>query len=551
MVMASKRVCSPNQRSVQPQGVNLEELESRLLLSATGLTAAALTDASLMTPTLQAPAAGPFDTITAQPYYTPSQIRAAYGFGSIVFTNSKGQKVAGDGTGETIAIVDAYEDPHITADLQAFDAAFGISDNDGKGNFALTTVMMAPASQMTTDDGWAMETALDVEWAHAVAPGAHILLVEAVSAGIGDLLGAVDYARNQTGVVAVSMSWGGGEMHSEKYFDTYFTTPAGHRGGYGLLGGVTFVAAAGDDGAGAEWPSVSPNVVAVGGTTLSTTSSGAWGAETAWSGSGGGVSMYEPKPTYQDLNVIGGSYRTNPDVSIDADPNTGYPIYDNGWLTIGGTSAGAPQWSALIAIADQGRALKGKGSLNGATQALPDLYSLPANDFHDITSGSNGYSATAGYDLATGRGSPKANLIAMDLLTINAIAFPKTPAVKLSALGAKLGYNLAGSGDSQTTTPATSAETRAWGVSDLIAATVTSNQRPSDWAGESADTVKLSPWIAAAPQLQFLAPRDGGESSTVGTTSGQDQNAPETDSALSIAGSVIGPLDTESQLITV
>jgi subtilase family serine protease len=544
MAMARQRTCSNNPISTQPQWASLEQLEARLLLSATDSTLAAAAANAIMTPALEVQAIGPLDTITAQPYYTPSQIRAAYGFNNIAFTNSKGQKVVGDGTGQTIAIVDAYEDANIASDLQAFDAAFGISNNDGQGRLALTTAMMAPASQMTTDTGWSLETSLDVEWAHAVAPGAHILLVEAVSASISDLLAAVTYATKQTGVVAVSMSWGGGEMSSEKYFDPYFTTPAGHRGGSSLLGGITFIAAAGDDGAGAEWPSVSPNVVAVGGTMLSTTSSGGWGAESAWSGSGGGASVYEPKPSYQNFNTLGGSYRTDPDVAYDADPNTGYLVYDTagfgGWLTIGGTSAGAPQWAGLIAIADQGRAIKGKGSLYSAVQTLPDIYSLSPNDFHDIASGSNGYSATAGYDLATGRGSPKANMIALDLVTVNAMAFPKVAATSLTIQAAKMGYNADMDG-SQSTDPTSPAQESAPNASDIISTDTT----PAQSQGEPAVAMATPPsWAAAeAPQSQFSAAQDSGASRLVAMAWNQEQAAPTVDSALCIAGRMIDPLD--------
>src|SRR5439155_7369476 len=147
--------------------------------------------------------------------------------------------------------------------------------------------------------GWSVETALDVEWAHAIAPKANILLVEAHSSSIGDLMSAVDYARNQPGVTAVSMSWGIDEATlgraAESFYHSYFTTPAEHAG-------ITFVAASGDSGAanGPEWPAISPNVLSVGGTRLTTTgSSGAYASEGAWSGSGGGVSAYESEPSYQ------------------------------------------------------------------------------------------------------------------------------------------------------------------------------------------------------------------------------------------------------------
>ena len=240
----------------------------------------------------------------------------------------------------------------------------------------------------------------------------NILLVEANSSSDADLYAAVDYARKYSGVVAVSMSWGGSEYSTEKSDDFHFTTPAGHQG-------VTFVVAAGDDGAGAEYPSSSPNVMSVGGTSLQVTS-GVWSSEAVWSDGGGGVSRYEPLPSYQ--SGLGISRRGTPDVSYNANPNTGVSVYDtyggSGWAVFGGTSAGAPQWSALIAIADQGRAQAGQASLANA-QAL--LYTLARTDFHDITAGSNGLGATSGFDLASGLGSPIANLLIPELVTVGVI----------------------------------------------------------------------------------------------------------------------------------
>jgi hypothetical protein len=240
-----------------------------------------------------------------------------------------------------------------------------------------------------------------------MAPGASIVLVEANSSSISDLMAADNTARNYAGVSVVSMSWGSGEFSSERQFDQYFTTPAGHSG-------VTFIASAGDSGAQAMWPAVSPNVMSVGGTTLSSS-----GSETAWSGSGGGYSRLETEPGFQRTVQTSG-FRSSPDVSYNANPNTGFAVYDTvaaggrtGWFQIGGTSAGAPQWAALVAIANQGRALSGQGALSGA-QA--NLYSLASTDFRDVVSGSNGLAAKAGYDLVTGRGSPIASSIIRDLV---------------------------------------------------------------------------------------------------------------------------------------
>ena len=312
--------------------------------------------------------------------------------------------------------MDAFDDPNIANDLQQFDAQFGLPNpNFTKVNQSGGSLLPAPNS------GWVSEIALDVEWSHAIAPGANILLVEANDNTIGNLLAAVKYAAQQPGVVAVSMSWGGGEGINETTFDSTFLTPSGHSG-------VTFVASSGDSGAPPSYPAVSPNVLAVGGTTLNLDNQGNYLSESGWSGSGGGISAVEAQPAYQHGVVPqSSSRRTNPDVAYDADPNTGFPVYDsynNGtaapWSQFGGTSDAAPQWAALIAIADQGRILAGGTALDERSQTLPMLYQLPATDFHDITSGlSFGrplYAAMPGYDLVTGRGTPIANKIVANLV---------------------------------------------------------------------------------------------------------------------------------------
>jgi hypothetical protein len=357
--------------------------------------------------------ATPFGT-PAPTGYTPAQIRHAYGFDQITFNNGT---IPGDGSGTTIAIVDAYDDPNIANDLHQFDLRFGLPDPPTFTKVNQNGGTTPPAANA----GWAAEIALDVEWAHAIAPKANILLVEATNNSFANLLTAVRYAARYPGVVAVSMSWGAGEFSSETFYDSNFLTPSGH-------GGVTFLASSGDDGAPVSYPAASPNVVAVGGTTLNLDAAGNILSETGWSGSGGGISSFEAQPSYQQGVVTQSTTRrANPDVAYDADPNTGFPVYDsynNGsaapWSQFGGTSASAPQWAALIAIADQGRALAGLGSLDGRTETLPKLYSLPASDFHDITSGTSfgspTYSAGPGYDLVTGRGSPYANRVVADLI---------------------------------------------------------------------------------------------------------------------------------------
>ena len=329
----SLRSRSSTQRSLRPR---IDHLESRSLLSTTPLMLVAH-------PTFEIGSlAGGSEPPSGA--YTPAQIQLAYGFNNITFGG-----VAGDGSGETIAIVDAYDDPNIQSDLNTFDSEFGLP---------ATTVTRVnetggtsyPASDST--GGWEFEESLDVEWAHAMAPGASIMLVEASSDSNSDLLAGVQYAAAHANVV--SMSWGGIELAGETAYDTQYFDQAG----------VTFVASSGDDGAPAEWPAVSPNVLSVGGTALTLGPGNVWSSEVGWSGSGGGPSAYESQPSYQNGVVTQtSSARATPDVAYDADPYTGFAVYDSvpyeggsGWSEVGGTSAGAPQWSALLAIADQGRA---------------------------------------------------------------------------------------------------------------------------------------------------------------------------------------------------
>jgi hypothetical protein len=352
--------------------------------------------------------------------YTPSEIRQAYGFNQISFNGT-----SGTGAGTTIAIVDAYSDPTITSDLHAFDQEFGLADP------TLTVVNQSGGTTLPSASAdWAGEISLDVEWAHAIAPGAKILLVEATNTSESNLFAAVKYAAEQKGVVAVSMSWGGSEFSGETSYDSVFVPPASNPD-------VVFVNSSGDSGAPASYPSTSPNVLSVGGTTLNLTSSESYSSESAWSGSGGGISAYEPQPSYQKGIVTQSTtMRTDPDVSYDADPNTGFPVYQtygnsstSPWLQYGGTSDASPQWAALIAIADQGRALDGEAAFTNAT-LMPMLYKAPSADFHDVTSGTTDgtprESAGKGYDLATGLGTPVANLLVATLVgtaTTNGVSY--------------------------------------------------------------------------------------------------------------------------------
>ena len=288
--------------------------------------------------------------------YTPAQITGAYGLNAITFTSSSGSAIHGDGSGETIALIEEYHDPNIQSDLKTFDRTYNLPD-------ASLTVVNQAGNQ--TNNSWALEESMDVEYAHAIAPGARILVVEAApgrsqTQELQNQLAAVNAARHTKGVVTVSMSWGFPEKSDELADDTYFTTPSGHPG-------ITFIASSGDLGF-AEYPAASPNVLSVGGTSLSLTGAGSYQSETAWFFGGGGYSPYEPEPSYQ-RSVQTTGQRAMPDVAFDADPNTGVEVYETpphasqgSWQVSAGTSLGAPAWAGIIAIVDQGRASPARGA---------------------------------------------------------------------------------------------------------------------------------------------------------------------------------------------
>src|SRR5712691_9268160 len=209
---------------------------------------------------------------------TPTQIRHAYGFDGLSCSSSNTC-----GSGQTVAIVDAFNDPNIQSDLNTFDSAFGLPTcTTSNGCFTIATPQGAPR----TDRGWALEISLDVEWAHAIAPGAKILLVEAATNSFANLFGAVDYAK--THAQYVSNSWGASEFSSETSYDVHFAQS-----------GVSFFVSSGDGGLPADYPSASPNVISVGGTTLHFDSSGVFTLETGSSSGGGGCSTYEAATSAQ------------------------------------------------------------------------------------------------------------------------------------------------------------------------------------------------------------------------------------------------------------
>jgi subtilase family serine protease len=442
----------------------VEELETRTVPSASlaGLMAQPLLTFATGTPQAAlVPAA--IGTISA-PYF-PSDIQAAYGFDQIQLLNPRtGKFVAGTGAGQTIAITDAFNDPNIASDLALFNEFFGLPTSkflqvDQNGNL-ITPSNPGPSNGPFST--WGIETSLDVEWAHALAPQANIVLFEANSDSFNDLLTAVTSASTASvyknlGVTTagvISNSWGTPEFQGENAFDSFFSTKDNH---------VTYVFASGDD-ASINYPSASPNVLSAGGTTLTinvntTTGVESYGGETAWSatpdpfsptgfdGGGGGTSPFEPEPFYQ-FGVQQSFARTTPDLSFNANPDTGVIVLDNYLpnppfppappgesyaFQVGGTSVSAPSLSALLAVTNQSRALFGLGTLGNAQEAL---YFLPKSDFHDVTSGANlSGSAGPGYDVATGLGSPIAPRVVQGL-TFSATIPPFTvsaPAAKSTA----------------------------------------------------------------------------------------------------------------------
>lgn len=307
------------------------------------------------------------------------------------------------GGSRVIAIVDAFHYPSALSDFNTFAGQFGLpqepSTNPTSPSNAVFQVVYASGKQPRTNCGWAQEAALDIEWAHAMAPGAKIVLVEAASNSFSNLFNAVDKATQivkQAGGGQVSMSWGGSEFSSESSFDSHFA----------LNSGVVYFASSGDTGGATIYPSVSPNVAAAGGTTI--VRSGGSVTEVGWSGSGGGPSLYESKPWYQGALALPGSARGVPDISFDADPNSGVSVYDStscqgmvGWLVFGGTSVSSP---SLAGLTNSAGAFRGDSQLQ-----LNWIYGkLGTSAYFDVVSGSAGaFSAGPGWDFVTGVGTPR------------------------------------------------------------------------------------------------------------------------------------------------
>ena len=388
-------------RRVSNNRAVFESVEKRLFLSAA---AATWSTAPLITYKSHLTTPFGYSSPNGEPA-TPAKMRNAYGLGTVGSSPITFNGVQGDGTGQTIAIVEAGKDPNIASDLAAFDSYWSLP---APPTFLqLNQTGGTDLSGVSINSGVVGELDLDVEWAHVMAPNASIILFDG-----NNLYTCMSTAAAYSGVCAISISYGISGVQGT----SQFATPSGHAG-------VTFLASTGDTGGEVTDPSMSPAVVAVGGTSLSFSGT-SYGSESAWSAGGGGINQYEGQPSYQTgvVSAWSTTQRTVPDISLDADPNTGVAVYDsynNGtsspWDLVGGTSLSAPLMAGIVAVVDQGRASAGLTSLDGYTQTLPRLYKLPGADFHDITTGNNTHPATVGYDLASGIGSPIANKLVYDL----------------------------------------------------------------------------------------------------------------------------------------
>ncbi|NDZ78115.1 peptidase S8 [Streptomyces sp. SID10853] len=314
----------------------------------------------------------------------PSSLQAAYNLPS-----------ASAGSGATVAIVDAYDDPKAESDLATYRSQYGLPACTTANGCFKKVGQSGTSSLPSADGGWAEEISLDLDMVSAACPSCKILLVEATTPTMDNLGTAVNSAV-KLGAKYVSNSYGGGESSSDSSYDTkYFNHP-----------GVAITVSSGDDGYGAEYPAASRYVTAVGGTSLKTASSTRGWVDTVWNGAGSGCSGYDAKPSWQ--KDTGCAKRTVADVSAVADPNTGVAVYDSyspgtGWMVFGGTSASSPLIAAVYALA-------GTPSSGSTPASFPYAHTGSLND---VTSGSNGscgssYLCTgkAGYDGPSGLGTP-------------------------------------------------------------------------------------------------------------------------------------------------
>jgi subtilase family serine protease len=356
--------------------------------SATGTPTGTSTPTATGTPTATStPSPSPTTTTGSAPTgYGPADLQSAYKLPSSTA-----------GSGQTVAIVDAYDDPNAESDLAVYRSQYGLPACTTANGCFKKVNQSGGTGYPAADGGWSQEISLDLDMVSAVCPNCHILLVEANSASINDLGLSVNEAV-ALGANEVSNSYGGAQVFVDPLYDPYYNHP-----------GVAITASSGDGGYGVDFPASSPYVTAVGGTSLTKDGSARGWAETAWSGGGSGCSSYESKPSWQ--TDTGCSNRTVVDVSAVADPNTAVAVYDSfayngvsGWLEFGGTSVSSPIIAGVYALAGNA------ATVNGGSYP----YSHTGN-LNDIASGSNSSSgcspaylctAGAGYDGPTGLGTP-------------------------------------------------------------------------------------------------------------------------------------------------
>jgi hypothetical protein len=350
---------------------------------------------------------------TVRPMAVPNAIPSGNGYGPSQFQSAYGLTAASaaDGSGTTVAVVDAYNDPTAASDLATYRSAAGLPALTA-GQFTQYNQNGAtsplPATAPASDD-WTLEESLDVDMVSAICPLCKIDLVEANNDSGTGLYVAEETAATTLGAKYISNSWGGSESSSDLTYDSEY---------FGVSG-VVYTASAGDSAysGGVIYPATSPHVVSVGGTSLNTSSNSRGWTESVWEtssteGTGSGCSSNEPQPSWQAaLSVITAvcSHRVDNDVAADADPNTGAAVYDTtngngGWNEVGGTSESSPMIAAVFALAGNNG--------NGADNAADSIYTHTSN-LYDVTSGSNGScsssilcTAKTGYDGPTGWGTP-------------------------------------------------------------------------------------------------------------------------------------------------
>lgn len=337
--------------------------------------------------------------ILVVPSHAPNVGTLPSGFGPADLQGAYNLPSGGAGSGQTVAIVDAYDDPNAASDLATYRSTFGLPVC-GSGCFTKVNQNGSTTGLPKSNGSWAQEISLDLDMVSAICPNCHILLVEASSATIANLGTAVNTAV-RLGANAISNSYGGSEASSAaSTCSSYYTH-----------GGVAITASSGDSGYGIQNPADCSNVTAVGGTSLTVGSGHTYGSETAWNGAGSGCSSYVTQQTWQTGNANVKSIcgkRAEADVSAVADPNTGVAVYDSlayrgssGWLVFGGTSVASPIIASVYALAGNATA-DGNGSYP---------YSHTSS-LHDVSGGSNGSCGTLlcnagrGWDGPTGLGSP-------------------------------------------------------------------------------------------------------------------------------------------------